>query len=108
MSATKCQCAQCGSTDFKKEGTEFLRCAYCDSLYKMQEEKKDTGNAKVIIGKGANVVFGKNSNVVIKGGLFIDNGAHVEFLGKMEIVEPASQEKIEKAKEQLKLIKEEE
>jgi hypothetical protein len=104
--ATKCQCSQCGSTDFKKEGEEFLRCAHCNSLYKMQEPQVENNNPKVIIKGGANVVFGSKSNVVIKGGLLIENGANVEFLGKLEIIEKSSDEKINEAKELLKLQRE--
>jgi DNA-directed RNA polymerase subunit RPC12/RpoP len=105
--STKCQCSQCGSTDFKKEGEEFLRCAYCNSLFKMQPQETANSNPKVVIKGGANVVFGKNSDVTIKGGLLIEKGANVEFLGKLDIVEKASEEKIKEAKELLKLQKEE-
>ncbi len=104
--ATKCQCSQCGSTDFKKEGEDFLRCAHCNSLFKMQPQEVESNNTKVVIKGGTNVVFGKNSNVTIKGGLLIEKGANVEFLGKLEIIEKASDEKIEEAKELLKLQKE--
>lgn len=103
--AQKCQCSQCGSTDFKKEGEEFLRCAHCNSLYKMQQPEAE--KPKVVIQGGANVVFGKNSNVTIKGGMLIEKGANVEFLGKLDIIEKASEEKIKEAKEILKLQKEE-
>ena len=103
---TKCQCTQCGSTDFKKEGEEFLRCSHCNSLYKMQQPEAVNDKPKVIIKGGANVVFGKNSNVTIKGGLLIEKGAHVEFLGKLDMIEKSSDDKINKAKELLKLTKE--
>lgn len=102
----KCQCSQCGSTDFKKEGEEFLRCAHCNSLYKMQSPEANN-NPKVVIKGGANVTFGKNSNVTIKGGLLVEKGANVEFLGKLDIIEKGSDDKIKEAKETLKLTKEE-
>ncbi len=105
---TKCQCIQCGSTDFKKEGAEFLRCAHCNSLYKMHPQEVANSKPKVVIKGGANVVFGKNSNVTINGGLLVEKGAHVEFLGKLDIIEKGSEEKIQEAKELLKLQKEEE
>jgi hypothetical protein len=103
---TKCQCSQCGSTDFKKEGEEFLRCAHCNSLFKMQPQEIENNQPKVVIMGGANVVFGKNSNVTIKGGLLIENGANVEFLGKLDIIEKGPEEKINEAKEFLKLNRE--
>lgn len=61
---------------------------------------------KVIIQGGANVVFGKNSKVTIKGGLLIEKGAQVEFLGKLDIIEKSSDEKIKQAREFLKLQQE--
>lgn len=72
------------------------------------EEKREGGvifsAAKVIIRKGANVIFGKNSNVKIRGQLIIEHGANVQFLGNLEIIEKASDEKIEEAKVRLKKI----
>lgn len=103
--ATKCQCTQCGSTDFKKESEDFLRCAHCNSLYKMHPPEALNSSPKVVIKGGANVVFGKNSNVTIKGGMLIEKGANVEFLGTLDIIEKASEEKIKEAKEFLKLQK---
>lgn len=103
---TKCQCSQCGSTDFKKEGDKFLRCAHCNSLFKMQSQEMENSSPKVVIKGGANVVFGKNSNVTIKGGLLIEKGANVEFLGQLDIVEKASEEKVKEAIEFLKHQKE--
>jgi|688.fasta_scaffold176483_4 hypothetical protein len=103
---TKCQCSQCGSTDFKKEGDKFLRCAHCSSLFKMHSQELENNSPKVVIKGGANVIFGKNSNVTIKGGLLIENGANVEFLGKLDIIEKATEEKVKEAIEFLKLQKE--
>jgi hypothetical protein len=100
----KCQCTQCGSADFKREGEEFLRCTYCNSLFKMLPDENTSGGTKVIIKQGANVTFGKNSNVVIKGELIIENGANVSFLGKLDIIEKSSDEEIEEAKVKLKQI----
>lgn len=111
-SVQKCHCTQCGSADFKREGENFLRCAYCNSLFKMlPPEQSDEGgivfkSTKVIIRKGANVIFGKNSNVKIHGQLIIENGANVQFLGDIEIIEKAGDEKIEEAKLRLKKINE--
>ncbi|MFI5203824.1 MAG: hypothetical protein ACHQF2_04955 [Flavobacteriales bacterium] len=108
----KCQCTQCGSADFKREGEEFLRCSYCNSLFKMlpPEMKNEAGivfkATKVVIAKGANVVFGENSNVKIHGELIIEHGANVQFLGEMEIIEKAGDDKIEEAKLKLKKINE--
>jgi hypothetical protein len=104
--STKCQCSQCGSTDFNKEGDEFLRCAHCNSLFKIQVPEAEHSQPKVVIRGGAHVVFGKNSNVTIQGGLLVEKGAHVEFLGKLDMIEKASDEKIQQAKELLKLQKE--
>jgi hypothetical protein len=100
----KCKCTQCGATDFTREGNEFLRCAYCSSLFKMEKPEVKSGGAKVIIGKGANVVFGSTSNVTINGELIIENGANVSFLGKIHIIEKSDTNKIEEAR--LKLQKE--
>jgi uncharacterized Zn finger protein len=100
----KCQCSQCGSTEFKKEGTEFLRCNHCNSLFKMLPPQTEKTGAKVIIGKGANVTFGSSGKVVIRGELIIENGANVSFLGHLEVIQKSSPEEIAKAKEHLKLI----
>jgi hypothetical protein len=81
----KCQCSQCGSTEFGKEGKEFLRCVHCNSLFRMlPPANPGKPGGKVIIGKGANVTFGSSGNVVIRGELIIENGANVSFLGKLE------------------------
>lgn len=96
MPLDKFQCIHCGATDFTQEGDDLLRCKYCHSLFRVQEPKKEKGG--LVIGSRANVVFGKDSNVVVKGGMSVSPGAHVSFLGKLEIIERASQEKIEQAK----------
>jgi hypothetical protein len=98
----KCQCSQCGSTEFVKEGKEFLRCTHCHSLFRMLPPEKPGG--KVIIGKGANVTFGSGGNVVIRGELIIENGANVSFLGKLEVIQSGSAENIAKAKQHLKRV----
>lgn len=101
----KCQCTQCGSTDFNKEGKEFLRCSHCHSLFRLLEPKS-TG-PKLIINKGANVVFGSGSKVVVNGGMKIEDGANVRFLGQLEIIEKSSPEQIEKARQHVALVKKE-
>ena len=93
----KCECSQCGSTDFTREGKDFLRCKYCHSLYKMQV-RAEKGGTTVVIGKGAHVVFGNNSHVEIHGKLVVENGAHVSFLGHLDIVERAAPENVAQAK----------
>ena len=102
----KCECSQCGSTDFNKEEEGFLRCAYCHSLFRMLPPQNYSSGSGVIIKKGANVTFGKNSKVIIEGGLLVEEGAHVAFLGKLDIVEKATAAEIEKAKSILQLKKE--
>lgn len=102
----KCQCSQCGSTEFKKEGTDFLRCRHCGSLFRMVPSGESQEGNKFIIKKGAKVVFGANSKVVIKGDFIIEDGASVSFLGKLEVVELASAENIAKAKNHLRRIQE--
>jgi DNA-directed RNA polymerase subunit RPC12/RpoP len=99
----KCQCSQCGSTEFLQEGTEFLRCVHCNSLFRMMKPAKPA--SKVIIGKGANVVFGSLGKVTIGGELIIESGANVSFLGELDVIQKASPDEIEKAKQHLKLIK---
>ena len=61
---------------------------------------------KVVIGKGAHVVFGSSAKVVIQGELIIENGAHVSFLGQLDVIQKGSPEEIEKARQQLRLVKE--
>ena len=70
----------------------------------MLTPKQESG-PKLVIKKGANVVFGSGSNVVVKGGMQVDDGANVKFLGKLEIIEKASKEQIETAKKNLELLK---
>lgn len=83
----KYQCTQCGSTDFIKEEFNRLRCSHCKTLYKIKFDNRKSGNANVVIKKGADVVFGKNAKVLIKGGMLIEEGAKVEFLGELELIE---------------------
>lgn len=91
---------QCGSGDFNKESNDRLRCSYCNSLYAV--EKKETKSSGVFISRGAKVTFGKNSQTTIKGRLHIEDGADVQFLGKITLLEKASDEAVKKAKEALK------
>ena len=92
MQLQKYECTQCGSHDFAELGESKIKCNYCSTTYHVSEP---AGNKpKVIIGKGANVVFGKNSNVTIKGGVEIKEGANVQFLGKLDILEIGDEEKI--------------
>ncbi|MEO7112615.1 MAG: hypothetical protein ABI183_19370 [Polyangiaceae bacterium] len=98
MPVEKCECTQCGSTDFTREEKDFLRCRYCHSLFRMQHKEQHAGGAHVVIGKGAHVVFGSHSSVEIRGGLVVEDGAHVSFLGKLEVVERAEPSVVEKAK----------
>ena len=100
----KCQCSQCGATELEEEGENYLRCTHCRSLFKMQPPQ--SSNSGVIIKKGGNVILGENSHVVIKGSLHIEDGANVQVLGKLEIIEKGSNEDIQKAKSILKLKKE--
>jgi hypothetical protein len=97
----KFQCTQCGSTSFTREGETDLRCAYCDSRYRVPGQEKSPGGPTVIIRKGANVVFGKDSHVTIRGGLFIEDGANVSFLGRLDLVEKSDDSVIEAARKRL-------
>ncbi len=99
----KCQCTQCGSTDFNKEGKDFLRCSHCRSLFRLLNPQTSSGPT-LVIKKGANVVFGSNSKVVVKGGIQVDDGAQVSFLGQLDMIEKSSPELIEKAKQHLALV----
>lgn len=92
MNLQKYQCTQCGSNDFAELGESKIKCNYCSTVYRVTEP--EAAKPKVIIGKGANVVFGKNSNVTIKGGVEIKEGANVQFLGKLDILEVGDEEKI--------------
>ncbi|MBN1620701.1 hypothetical protein JW890_08255 [candidate division WOR-3 bacterium] len=83
----KYQCTQCGSTDFIKEEFNRLRCSHCKTLYKINFDNRKAGKPSVEIKKGANVTFGKNAKVLIKGGMLIEDGAKVEFLGELELIE---------------------
>jgi len=104
MNAKNFKCSQCGALDFKEEGKDKLRCNYCESLYFIEDGEKTVESGGVVIKKGAKVTFGKNANVTINGKLEIEDGAEVEFNGKITLLEKSSEEKIEKAK--LKLMNE--
>jgi len=51
--------------------------------------------------KGANVIFGKDSHVTIRGGLRVEDGAHVSFLGKLKLIEKSDDAVIEQARKRL-------
>ncbi|MEN8118703.1 MAG: hypothetical protein ABFS35_00035 [Bacteroidota bacterium] len=107
MKLSSFKCSQCGSSDFEQESKDKLRCKYCSSLYAIEKPPKVIKkSAKVIISKGAKVKFGKNANVTIKGGLEIQDGADVEFNGKITLIEKSDDKKIENAKTKLKRIQE--
>jgi len=92
MKLQKYECTQCGSHDFEELAGNNIKCNYCLTKYHVSEPAEN--KPKVIIGKGANVVFGKSSNVTIKGGVEIKEGANVQFLGKLDILELGDEEKI--------------
>ncbi len=100
--AEKFECSQCGSTAFNREGEARMRCAYCNSLYRIPGQESPPAGPRVIIKKGARVIFGKNSNITIRGGLLIEGGAQVSFLGKLELIEKSGDAAIEEAKKKLK------
>lgn len=97
----KFQCTQCGSTSFTRDGESDLRCAYCDSLYRVPGRENTQKGPTVVIKKGANVVFGKDSHVMIRGGLQVEDGARVSFLGNLELVEKSEDSVIEQARNKL-------
>ncbi len=88
----KYECTQCGSHDFAELGESKIKCNYCSTIYRVTEPA--AAKPKVIIGSKANVVFGEKSNVTIKGGVEIKEGANVQFLGKLEILEMGDEEKM--------------
>ena len=94
MTLNKYECTQCGSHEFSELSDDKVKCSYCSTVYRVSGNSEDSSKPKVIIGKGANVVFGKSSNVTIKGGVKIDEGANVQFLGKLDILEIGDEEKI--------------
>ncbi|MBN1150200.1 hypothetical protein JXA84_03145 [candidate division WOR-3 bacterium] len=97
----KYQCTQCGSTDFIKEEFNRLRCSHCKTLYKINFDSRKEGKPNVVIKKGANVSFGKNAKVSIKGGMLIEDGAKVEFLGELELIEKGDKTLIKKNENKL-------
>ena len=92
MELEKFECPQCGASDYEKLNDNNIKCSYCGTVFKVNNEPAE--QPKVLIKKGANVIFGKNSNVIIKGDVKIEDGAKVEFLGKLEIVQMGDEEKI--------------
>lgn len=75
----------------------MLRCVYCHSLFRMLPPAQ-SASPKVVIKSGANVVFGQSGKVTIGGGLLIENGANVQFLGTLEIIERSDDQKISEAR----------
>jgi len=92
-------CSQCGAKDFEEEGEDKLRCTYCKSLFFIEKRSDDFG---VTIEKGAKVVFKPSADVTILGKLEIEDGADVEFDGKIKLIEKGSEGKIKKKKLRLK------
>ncbi len=97
------KCPQCGSSDFNRQKDNLVRCAYCGSLYEVPE-RFFANRGNVVIQNGAKVTFGKNANVLIHGSLEIENGAEVDILGKITLVEKGDDKKIELARKKLKKI----
>ncbi len=79
---TAFECSQCGSTEFVELKPRQVKCAHCGSLFQVV-----TREPTVVINKGANVVFGRNANVEIRGDLEVQDGAKVEILGKVTVLE---------------------
>lgn len=89
------ECTQCGGTDLKRIGENQMRCAYCGSVFAVAAPDEP----RVVIRKGANVTFGKNANVEIRGGLEIEDGAHVEINGKLTLIQKGDENLIEQARQ---------
>lgn len=81
----KCQCSQCGATDFTRLEDQFLRCVHCDSLFKMLPPPSE--KPTITIRSGANVTFGEKTTVTFLSDLIIEEGATVAFLGEIELVQ---------------------
>lgn len=92
MELEKFECTQCGSGEYEKLADNKIKCCYCGTIFRVKSERPE--EPKVVIKKGANVVFGEKSNVTIKGGVSIEEGANVSFLGHLEIIEKGDEEKI--------------
>lgn len=95
------QCSQCGATDFDRRNDELVSCAYCHSVYSL---KADPRESNVVISKGANIVIGKTANVIVKGNIEIESGAHIDILGRLEIVEAADAQTVSVAKAKLQRL----
>jgi len=93
------QCSQCGAKDFEEEGKDKLRCVYCESLFFIDRGGDDFG---VTIVKGAKVVFGPTADVTILGKLNIEEGADVQFDGKIKLIKRGPEDKIKKNRLRLK------
>ncbi len=92
---TAFECSQCGSTEFEELKARQVKCGHCGSLFQVISREP-----VVVINKGANVVFGRNAKVEIRGDLEVQEGANVEILGKVTVLEGKKQKEF-----QLKLIK---
>ena len=92
-------CSQCGAKDFAEEGEDKLRCTYCKSLFFIDKSNDDFG---VTIEKGAKVIFKPSADVTILGKLEIEDGAEVEFDGKIKLIKRGSEDKIKKNRLRLK------
>ncbi|MBC8043139.1 MAG: hypothetical protein IAF08_06815 [Rhizobacter sp.] len=91
----KFQCAQCGATGYELQPGDKVKCTYCNTVYQAPTPSKE--KPTMFIKKGANVVFGANSVVSVKGGIHIEDGAEVSFLGRLEIIERGDEEIIKAA-----------
>lgn len=100
MNLTKYECTQCGAHEFEELENSKIKCGYCLTVFHVSEPAGS--KPKVTIGSGANVVFGKSSNVTIKGGVKIEGGANVQFLGKLDIIELGDEEKIKNSEYYIK------
>jgi DNA-directed RNA polymerase subunit RPC12/RpoP len=93
------KCSQCGAKNFEEEDADKLRCVYCESLFFIEKASEDFG---VTIVKGAKIVFKPTADVTILGKLDIEEGADVQFDGKIKLIKRGSEDKIKKNKLRLK------
>lgn len=76
------QCVHCGASRFKPEPDGLLRCSYCRSTYRRKAEQQAT----LVIAPGANVVIGRDARVQVGGRVLVEQGAHVEVHGELQLV----------------------
>lgn len=81
----KFQCLHCGATRFQQEAEGLLRCSYCRSTYR----RKAAAEPKLVIASGANVVIGRDARVQVGGRVLVEQGAHVEVHGELQLVSRA-------------------